>query len=262
MSEGSDMQVVTITTDFGNKDYYVAELKGALLTKAGKVEIVDVSHSVPSYDIVQAAFFVENIFRKFPIGTIHIIAVHHYYARKNRLLVFKREGHFFVAPDNGVASLLFEDLKIGEIYTIDETELKFETMIDIYAHVVGYIKHNLPIEDIGLKVDRINKKLQLEAVVTDNQIRATIMHVDHYDNVIINLKKEKFESIRNGRKFELYYKQNEPIDHISRTYSDVTVGEVLCMFNSDGYLEIAINMGKASSMLNLLRNETIQINFY
>lgn len=257
-----NMQVVTLTTDFGNQDYYVAELKGALLSIAGQVELVDVSHSISSYDIVQASFYVQNIYNKFPLGTIHIVAVHHYYSRKNRILVFKRDGHFFVAPDNGVASLLFEDLKIGEIFTIDESELQFDTIVDIYAHVVGYIKHNLPVEEIGPRVDSINKKLQLEPVITDNQIRATIMHVDHYDNVIVNLKKEEFEQIRNGRKFELYYKQNEPIDHISRMYSDVVVGEVLCMFNSDGYLEIAINMGKASSMLNLFRNETIQINFY
>lgn len=260
--ENKDTQVVTLTTDYGLNDYYVAELKATILAKAKDVIFIDVSHTIATYDIVQASFFVSNVFRKFPKGTIHIIAVHNHYSRNSRMLVFEREGHFFVAPDNGVISLIFNDLKIGEIYTIDDKAMSMESLSEIFAHVVGFVKHRLPIEEIGPAVEAINKKLQIEAVITNSQVRATIVHVDHYENVIINLTQEQFEKYRNHRKFELYYKQNEPIDHISKKYGDVPVGDVLCLFNSDGFLEIAINMGKASSLLNLYKNETIQINFY
>ncbi|MBK9042190.1 MAG: SAM-dependent chlorinase/fluorinase [Saprospiraceae bacterium] len=98
--------------------------------------------------------------------------------------------------------------------------------------------------------------------MTNSQIRATIIYVDHYDNVIINLRKEDFEKIRQDRKFEIYYKQHDPINYLSRNYGDVAIGDPVAFFNSSGYLELAINMGKASSVFNLHRNENIQINFY
>lgn len=262
MPEPQEFQIVTLTTDFGYDDPYVAELKASIYTKAKEVHFVDISHAIQTYDIVKAAFFVSNVYDRFPKGTIHIIAVHNHYSRNNRILVIQRFGHYFVAPDNGVMSLIFNDLKIGEIYTVDEAALALSSIEGVMSHMVGYVKHRLPIDEIGPRVDRINKKLQLEAVITDDQIRATIIHIDHYENVIINVNRKKFEDVRKGRNFELYYKQNDPIDHLSRKYADAPVGEVLCRFNSDDYLEIAINMGKASSMLNLHRNETVQINFY
>lgn len=262
MNEIPEKQLVTLTTDYGLEDYYVVELKASILQKAKAVQFFDVSHFIPSYDITKAAYFVENVYRKFPAGTIHIISVHNHYARKNRVLILKRNGHFFVAPDNGVLSLIFDDLLIGELYTVDDKQLNLDSLSEKFAHIVGYLKHRLPLNEIGPQVEQVNKKLKIEAVVTSSQVRATIIHVDHYDNVIINLTKEKFEQIRAGRKFELYYKQNEPIDYIYRSYSDVAVGEVLLLFNSEDYLELAINMGRASSMFNLNVNETVQINFY
>lgn len=262
MVEDQDTQFITLTTDYGLQDYYVAELKASILNKAKAVTFLDISHSIPTYDITKAAYYVENVYGKMPTGTIHIISVHNHYARKNRILVLKRNGQYFVAPDNGLLSLIFDDLQTGEIFMIDGQQLGLSSLSSIYAHVAGYLKHRLPLNEIGPVVNHINKKLKIEAVVTSSQVRATIIHVDHYDNVIINLTREKFEDIRAGRKFELYYKQNEPIDYICRSYSDVSVGEVLLLFNSESYLELAINMGRASSMLNLNVNETVQINFY
>lgn len=255
------MQIVSITTDFGLQDYYVAELKAHIYQRSEDLQIVDVSHSIDSHDIVQAAHFIDNVFRTFPIGSIHCVAVYNYYSRQSRFIAFEKEGHFFIGPDNGVFSLIFEDLRAEQTFEIDHKLLGLESIGQIVGWTVGYISKGNPINEIGQPSTEINQKMGIKPVVTSSQIRATIIHIDHYENVVINLKKEQFEKLRAGREFQLYYKQTDPIRHISETYGDVAITDVMCLFNSAGYMQIGINMGKASSMLNLNKNETIQINF-
>ena len=132
----------------------------------------------------------------------------------------------------------------------------------IFSHAAAYLGHGLPISEIGPVVANFSRKLVIQPVITSNQIRATIIHIDHFENAVVNLRKDMFERVRNERNFALYYKQNDPITFLSKDYGDVAIGDALAFFNSAGYLEIAINMDKASSMLNLFKNEMIQINFY
>jgi len=110
-------------------------------------------------------------------------------------------------------------------------------------------------------VSDFRTKLPISPVITQSQIRATVLHIDHYNNAVINITREQFEKIRNGRNYEIYYKQKDPIRHISNHYGEVAVGDVLALFDSTGFLVIAINMNRASEQLNLVKNETIQINF-
>ena len=123
------------------------------------------------------------------------------------------------------------------------------------------ISNGIPLEDIGPIVPDFQSKLPISPVITQSQIRATVMHIDHFNNAVINITKEQFDRIKAGRGFEIYYKQTDPIRKISNHYGEVAVGEVLALFDSTGYLVIAINMDRASDQLNLIKNETIQINF-
>lgn len=256
------MQIVSLTTDFGTRDYHVAELKASILIVNPNTQIVDVSHEVDSYDIVEAAYNIGNVYQKFPLGTIHVVSVYNYYDTKSEFVVLYREGHYFVAPNNGVLTLVFYDLQPSEVYVIDREKLKKDHLLNIFAHVVGYLSHGLPIEELGEHPRSVNQRIGIQPVVTSNQIRATIIHIDHFGNVVVNLKRKKFEQIRNNRNYHIYYQQNDPIMHISKDYGDVGIGEVLCLFNSADYMEIAINVGRANELLSLKKNETIQINFY
>ncbi len=253
------MHVVTLITDFGNQDYYAAELKGSLLSASNGITIIDVSHSIESYDIVQAAFFLSSVYSKFPKGTIHVVSVYNYYDDNVEHLAIERDGHYFLAPNNGVLSLLFEDIREEETYKIEFQSGHIATRI---GHAVGVISHGLPLAELGPHPFEVTRKMGIQPVITSSQIRATIIHIDHYENVVVNLTKDLFEKVRNGRVFSLYYKQTEPITRISDNYGDSPVGETLCLFNSADYLEIAVNMGKASTMFNLNKDETIQINFH
>ena len=256
------MQIVSLTTDYGSKDYYVAELKASILSGKRDFNIIDISHQIDQYDIIQAAFYLNNIKNSFPPSSIHIVAVNCNYKRKSRYLCFKKSDQYFIGPDNGVFSLLFDDLYQDDIYIITPPENGNFSVNAIFSHAAAYIGHGLAMEEIGPKAENINTKLKIQPVVTSNQIRATIIHIDHFNNVIVNLRKDFFEKIRNNRQFELYYKPNDPITFLSKDYGDVAIGDTLAFFNSSGFLEIAINMDNAASMLNLAKNEMIQINFY
>ena len=255
------MHIVSLTTDFGLQDYYVAELKAHILQRSTDIQLVDVSHSIDSHDIVQAAHFLDNVFRSFPTGSIHLVAVYNYYDKNSSFILLEREGHFFVGPDNGVFSLIFDDLQSEEVVRLDHEEIVDRSIAEILSWTVGKLIGGSSVQEIGSTVASINQKMGIKPVVTSSQIRATIIHIDHYENVIINLKKDQFEKLRKGRGFQLYYKQTDPVTRISEDYADVPITDVMCLFNSAGYMEIGINMGKASSMLNLNKNETIQINF-
>lgn len=252
------MQIVTLTTDYGYTDYYVAELKGAILSVSPSTSFVDISHGIESYDIVQAAFFLSACFPKFPKGTIHVVSVYNYYDDPAEFIAFKRRGQYFIGPNNGVFSLIFEDLAEKDVFLAARNG---ESLSSVFARAIDILITQSEPEAIGQPIDEIIRKMGIQPVITSNQIRATIIHIDHLENVIVNLKKELFEQVCKSRTFSIYYKQTDPIKYISKNYGDVDIGDTLCLFNSAGYMEIAVNMGKASSMYNLNKDETIQIYF-
>ena len=173
--------------------------------------------------------------------------------------MFKKDGQYYIGPDNGIFSMVMEEIEDPHLIDLDKCAGK--QVFQIYAHAAACIHHGLPLDEFALPVKEYNARLGFRPVVTSNQIKATIIHIDHYENVT-NLSKELFEKSRNGRSFSIYYKPNEPIEMLSRHYGEVGPGETLAWFNAAGHLEIAINMGKASSTLHLFANETIQIDFH
>ena len=253
------MPIVSLTTDFGISDYFVADLKASILSQYMDVQFVDVSHQIASHDIMQAAYYLQNVRRSFPKGSIHIIAVYNFYEKESKFVAFEKDGHHYLGPNNGVFSLVFDDLDPSQIYEIDFGENT--SLTQIYSNAIALICNGIALEEIGPVISRFATKLPISPVITQSQIRATILHIDHYDNAVINITKDQFEKIQNGRKYEIYYKQTNPITHISQHYAEVPVGEVLAIFDSTGYLVIAINMDKASRQHNLIKNETIKINF-
>lgn len=254
------MQIVTLTTDFGNKDYYTAMLKGTMLRQDVSLNLVDITHHVPKYDLVRAAFVLKNAWRSFPKNTIHIITVNDLPQGSHQFLAIKYKNQYFLGPNNGIFSLLFEETPT-EVY-----ELPFEgkssfPLVEIMAQAVAYITKDENFDKIGRPVKEMMQRLTLHPVVSPNQLRGSVIYVDDYENVVVNIHRELFEKVRNGRNFKLYFKRNNPLTEVCEFYFDVPVGEPFCRFNTTNYLEIAVNMGKASSLFNLKLDDTIQIDF-
>lgn len=252
--------IVTLTTDLGQQDYYVGLIKGAILSQTVEAQIVDITHQIPPHDIVQAAYILKNCFHSFPQGTIHIINVNNYSSKQGALLFTKYQGHYFIVPNNGVLSLLFEELPFL-IYHIPFFSDAAFTIKNMYATLIRHIKEGGQLNEIGQEIKAIEQRITLKPVISNSQIRGSVIHIDHYQNVIVNISKSLFEQVGYQRPFSVYFKRYDPIEILSSHYQDVAVGEVLCLFNSSSYLEIAINMGKAASLLGLSLNDTIQIDF-
>jgi S-adenosylmethionine hydrolase len=255
------VQIVSLTSDFGTTDYYAGELKGRILQHLPTAQVIDISHDVAPFDIVQGAMYLSNTYNKFPRGTIHVAAVQNFYTTHNELIAFEREGYFFIGPNNGIFSLIWNDVLVQSIHVVSPITEKTQTLPESIAHAAAYLAHGLPLNEIGPIVGQFNKKMSIQPVVTNNQIRATIIHIDRFDNAIVNLHKDAFNILSNGRNFKIYFKHDDPIYHICQHYAEVPVGDALALWNTAGYLEIAVNMGKASTLYNLNKNETIQIYF-
>jgi S-adenosylmethionine hydrolase len=254
------MRIITLTTDLGWRDYYVAVIKGTILTRTPGLQLIDITHDVPHYNIVEGAFVLKNAWRSFPPGTIHLVSILDYPFPESNFLLIKYEGHYFIGPNNGLFSLVF-DKKPGEVYHISSGSAHVFGLKNLFAEAIGHICEDQPLGDFGKKDSTIVEKIHLHPVVSKHQLRGTIIHIDHYDNAIVNVSRELFEKTRNGRRFQLFFKRHDPIIKLSPHYSDVPVGEPLCLFNSSGLLEIAVNMGKASTLLGLSIDDTVQINF-
>lgn len=252
------MHIITLITDLGHQDYYVGKLKGCLLSRINDATIVDICHDVELHDVSKAAHFAKASHSSFPYDSIHIINVYQHYSSNVRFLIAKMNDQYFVAPDNGIISLIFPEISIENIWRVHEhSEM---TPFELIAHTCACISNGL-IEEISDAAETITEKLSVQPVIGKSEIRGTIIHVDYMENVITNISKPLFEKVRAGRQFEIFFKHNDPITRISKSYADVHVGEALARFNDSDMLELSINMGKASSMYDLYKNETIQVYF-
>ncbi|MEM8525579.1 MAG: SAM-dependent chlorinase/fluorinase [Bacteroidota bacterium] len=256
----SNTPIITLTTDFGLADYYTAVIKASLLSQVPQAQLVDITHLVPPHDIVKAAYQLKNAFRSFPENSIHIVSVNNDQSGESSLLLAKVEEQFFVLPDNGILSLLF-DQELDEVYRIPKITEEQNVLQNIYATVCRHILEHGKLEEIGQQVKEFEQRITLKPVISTSQIRGSVIHVDHYENVVVNISKSLFEEVGHGRPFEVYFKRHDPIRMISQHYQEVPVGDTLCLFNTADQLEIAISMGKAASMLGLNVDDTIQIDF-
>ena len=254
------MSLLTFITDFGKNSYNIAALKGAILSMSPDSRLVDISNEISNFDIVEGSFILENSYNFFPEKTIHIIAINSFYASRVRLLLYKQKGYFFIAPDNGILSLLFDEIDISDLRYLEYGIITG----DLYKNIAKFVQEINSLKnfsEIGSAVNNYNKRISIRPIISGNTIRATIIYIDKFGNCILNIKKEKFEQIRAGRNFELRYSPKNTINKISQKYSDVSFGDELCIFNTAGYLEIAVNTGSALEMLGLEKGSVVQITF-
>ena len=253
------MPIVTLTTDFGTQDYYAGALKGALLRRNPDLQLVDISHHIEPFDIVQGAFVVRNTWQEFPEGTIHLIGVHCVYSMGFRFVALRHKGHYFLAPDNGLLTLLFDEIDPTDVRTLPTDATRHFAVKNIYADAVAHLTSDKPFEALGDFPAPLLQRISIQPVITPGRIRGTIIHVDNYDNAVVNIRRDLFEKTAGDKPFSLYFKRNDPITKLSDNYCDVPVGEQLCLFNSAGFLEIAVNMGRAATLLGLKVEDVVEI---
>jgi S-adenosyl-L-methionine hydrolase (adenosine-forming) len=254
---------ITLLSDFGLADASVASAKGILTQYMPGTPIIDISHQVEPFHLQQAAYLLLAAYRNFPKGTCHILLFDIFSESTPKLLLCEKDGHFFLAPDNGVLALaLGRNIDRVSLYHEFGAE---ETIADWFKRagaLAATLQEKAP-EDLQLPTCELRvAPHHWQPKVEPNAVECHVIHIDRFENVILNITKDQFEKIGRHRPFRIIFTRNEEITELSNHYNDVKAGEKLCRFNSTGYLEISINRGKAASLfaLKLHREQHLMYN--
>ncbi len=256
--------IITLTTDWKNNDYYVGCFKAKLISKFPNLSFVDITHNIETYSISQAAFIVKNIYKDFPAGTIHIIAVDSEPDINGKILVIEENEQYFILNDNGSVGLIFDN-KPKKIIQI-ETGFGFEganfTSYFIFSKIALVILKTKDISQLGEITDDYKTFPSLLPVLGNNIINGVVIYIDSFGNAITNIHKDLFMDKVKDSKFEILLNSNHhKSDSIKNSYKQVSMGDIVCLFNSVGLLEIAIREGNASQLLNLKKEAEIRIKY-
>jgi S-adenosyl-L-methionine hydrolase (adenosine-forming) len=247
------MPLLTLTSDIGHQDYLVAAVKAQLLKIDPAFTIVDISHSISPFNYPQAAYICRSAFKNFPDYTYHIILINLFEKKPEQLLLAFHNNQYFLCADNGLLNMILEekpDMVIG--VPLDKMAIKNTThCVGVMGKVVNQLAQGESIQNIGIPDVSYTEKNHLRPLLDNNWIEGQIIFIDNFENVIVNITHEQFEEQRKGRSFRIVFKRDEVIDRVSESYADVQPGEKLALFNSAGYLEIAINKGNAAGLFGL-----------
>ncbi|MDX2003392.1 MAG: SAM-dependent chlorinase/fluorinase [Chitinophagales bacterium] len=257
------MPIVSLITDFGYRDFYVGVLKGHLLKAAPMAQLVDICHQVEPFNISEAAFVLRNAYEAFPENTLHIICVNQLEGSAQKQVAVRHNEHFFIGPDNGLFSMAFdqEPELVYELELYKQTNTDFTSLNQLIAQSAGHLLAGKELQQLGRPVFQVRQLANLAPVVQNNVLKGSVIYIDAFQNAVLNIHRDFFEQQRAGRNYAIFFKRSERITEISRYYYEAPEGEKLCIFNTNGYLEIAINKGKAAGLLGLHIGDTVQIEF-
>jgi len=246
---------VTLTTDFGVRDPYVAALKGVILKQCPRAAIHDLSHDIPPQDIPAAALYIAEAAPWFPRNTIHVVVVDPGVGSERLPIIVRAGDQYFVGPDNGVFSLLLQRLPVESVRVINNTDWMLPTVSatfhgrDVFAVAAGLLANDEKMEHCGPALEKIHTFPWTGPHIEGNRVRGAIVSVDRFGNAISNIHQNDLSDqvvravIAGGKRFEGRW----------RTYSDAPAGGSLFIFSSGGYLELAVRDGSAAETFGLHR---------
>ena len=275
------MSIITLTTDYGNKDYSVSELKAKIYNEITDVRIVDVSHNISPFNLTEAAYIIKSAYRHFPKGSIHIIGIESDLTPENAHIAMKFDDNYFIGADNGIFSMIIGDFKADSMVEINIHKNYNYTITanDVFVKIATHISREGKLEVIGKKIDSIKEIKDIKPVVSNenNQIIGSVIYIDNYGNVVTNITEKIFNKIAKSRPFTIYAR-NVKFDRIYNTYSDAIDysiskdkreedGKKIALFNNLGYLELSIyksnpsTVGSASTLFGLGYRDQISVHF-
>ena len=275
------MSIITLITDFGYKDHYVGQVKGEIFIKYPKANVIDISHEVSPFNIMEAAYILENCYKNFPENTVHIIDVDSERTKEKKHIIMFLDNHYFITADNGILSILSQNINPQKIYeiTIHEDLNSVNSSTKIFTEVACHLAKGGKPEIVGKNIEKIKSVKNLKPFLNDDQkqIVSSVIYIDNFGNVVTNLKKPFFEEIRKGRDFEISAR-NYKFSKIYRKYSDIVnynsstsqrndEGKGMVIFNSNDLLQISIyrsnpmNVGTASSLMGLKIYDSVTVTF-
>jgi S-adenosylmethionine hydrolase len=257
--------IITLTTDWGTKDHYLAVVKGSLLKHIPDSTVIDISHEISPFNLNEASYILRNSWQNFPDGTIHIIGINSEASIEHPHIIVKEKKHFFVGADNGIFSLIFDQTP-AEIYELDIIQLShkftFSTK-DVFVGAALHIINKKPLNELGDKLERLSEKMPFQPVSEQGLIKGKVIYIDRYENIITNISESLFLEKTKNKSFSIFLRAGKyEIKKIHTSYSDVVEGELIALFGSDDLLEIAQNRGRAAGLLGIQVDDVIRIEIF
>lgn len=255
------MALITFMSDFGLTDHYVAAVKAKILSVNPGLRIVDVTHQVEHFNIAHAAFVLKSVFREFPKGTVHLVGVDSVNVRDEEYLAVKLEEHYFLGMNNGLFSLI-SDAEPAAVIRINLPANRKTTFPakDVFAAAAARLASGASVYDLGVPTNNFKRLLPRQVKANKKQMTGNVIRVDHYGNLITNLDKELFYSLKATSNFHIAFAR-ERVYKISDTYNQVEPGDCFVIFNSDGLMEIGIHNGHAADLLGLDFDSSVSVYF-
>ena len=244
-------QIITLITDFGLEDSFVGVMKGVIYSINPDVKVVDINHNIERQSVMQGAVNLENSYSYFPEGTVHIAVVDPGVGSGRRPLIVNTDNHYFVGPDNGIFSYLYENSDT-KVYEITETDYFLENVSssfhgrDIFSPVAAQLSKKPDPENYGRMIeDYVNIEIN-RPVKENNSITGDVIYVDVFGNMMSNIANTDVDY-----NDEIFINDN-PIGKLSSSYSEGLNNNIIAIHGSNGTVEIAINRGRASDRYKTL----------
>lgn len=253
--------IITLITDFGLKDTFVGQMKGVILSINQEAKIIDITHQITPFSIVDASNAISSTYKYYPEGSIHIVIADPGVGSSRKGLLIQCNGHFFIGPDNGVFSGLLKDSPHYIAVSLNVKE-NFNKNVshtfhgrDVFAPVAGRLSLGKSIYDFGDVIDSIIMIELAKPVISDNSIIGTVKHIDNFGNVITNISHD----LIGERTFTVNV--NEFFIRPVRYYQEAEGKGLSCLINSAGYLELFIYQDRCNSLLSLTNDAKIIVRF-
>jgi S-adenosyl-L-methionine hydrolase (adenosine-forming) len=255
------MAIVTLLTDSGESDHYVAAIKAKIISVNPGIRVEDISHKIRPGDIAHAAFVLRAVFRDFPKGSVHLVGVDSTGNRGDAYIALQMEDHFFVGCDNGLFGLISEKphQQLVELNVINSISTTFPER-DVFAHAASKLASGVSITNLGKPLPMFRKMIDRQVKATKKQITGSIVRVDGVGNLITNIPKEVFDILSKDKGYTIQF-GGEKFRKMHSQYSQAEQGECFIVFNSLNLLEIGIYKGNASELLGLGYDGTVNIIF-
>ncbi|MGA1867426.1 MAG: S-adenosyl-l-methionine hydroxide adenosyltransferase family protein [bacterium] len=258
-------KIITLVTDFGDVDSFVASMKGVILEINNNVHIIDVTHKIDPFDLKRAAFLVSHYYKCFPKGSIHLLVVDPGVGSNRRALVVETSRYLFVAPDNGILSYIYEHEEVETCIAVDmKKDGYFREQIsntfhgrDVFAPVAAKLSLGVSPEEMGFRISDMIRFPLPDVTIEENKIIGEIIYIDGFGNALTSINEAVFKK-KVGNRFQIHF-LDLTIDTVVRAYSEVQLGETGAIFSSEGYLEIFSNQGNLAKKKHIKVGEPIII---
>jgi len=256
--------LITLTTDFGTSDYYVAAMKAVILSVDDQIRLVDLSHDIKAQDIMAAAWVLKHSAYLFPEGTVHLAVIDPGVGTERKPVAVKHRGQFFIGPDNGLFSLVSDnepveaiELDKSEHWRVTDPSATFHGR-DIFAQVAAKLSTGTSFDELGSPLQSLEVYHWAQPTNDKYGLQGWVVHIDRFGNLMTNIPKSMITNLGANDQLRIYV-GTQILRGIASTYGSVPEGEAVALIGSTGTLEVAVYKGNAAEMLGVYQGAAVSV---